>query len=265
MRQSLKDIVGVLAGVVPFPEPIVELGAFQVESQIGFADLRPFFPDKAYVGCDMRAGPGVDRIENMHRLTFADGSVGSILCLDTLEHVANCQLAVTEMHRVLAPGGVLVLASVMDFEIHEFPSDYWRFTPKAIEMLMRRFQTLQVFYQGNPAKPHTVLGIGRKSPEPFPAAISGRLATIEPEPVVSVALGLEEDALAEDMRDAALTSELATARAALARAENDLGALRDSRTWRFAMALRDLPLVRPSIAVIRHLARTVRAQRSRLP
>jgi hypothetical protein len=243
MRQNLKDIVAVLAEVLPFPEPIVELGALQVESQIGFADLRPFFRGKRYIGCDMRPGPGVDRIENMHRLSCADASVGAVLCLDTLEHVANCHLAVEEMHRVLAPGGLLVLASVMDFEMHECPADYWRFTPKAIEMLMRRFETLQVYYQGNPHKPHTVLGIGRHSPEPLPVVLEERLRIMTPEPVMMVKPGLEPDAFADETRSAALARELAAARAEVTRATAELEAMQRSTTWRLATRLRNAPVL----------------------
>jgi hypothetical protein len=253
MRQNLKDIVAVLAELLPFPEPIVELGALQVESQIGFADLRPYFPGKRYVGCDMRPGPGVDRLENMHRLSFADGSVGSVLCLDTLEHVANCHLAVDEMHRVLAPDGLLVLASVMDFEIHEFPADYWRFTPKAIEMLMRRFETLRVFYQGNAHKPHTVLGIGRRSTTPFPATLAARLHALGPEPVLEVEPGLGADAFAEETRAAAIAREIDAARAALTQARADLESVRASTTWRLAVKLRELPLLRRPLRVAARL------------
>jgi SAM-dependent methyltransferase len=255
VRQNLKDIVQLLSELVHVPEPIVELGAFQVETQVGFADLRPFFPGKRYIGCDMRLGPGVDRLENVHRLSFGDDSVGSLLCLDTLEHVANCHLAVDEMLRVLAPGGLIMLASVMDFEIHDFPSDYWRFTPKGVEMLMRRFQPLHVCYQGDALKPHTVMGLGRKAGGSFPLALRERLSALQPEPVVEVELGLGEDAFAEEMRNTSLTDELDRTRRELASTRSDLDAIRDSTTWKLAVKLRDLPFLR---GPLRQAVRAVR-------
>jgi hypothetical protein len=242
MRQNLKDAVAVLAELLPFPEPIVELGAFQVDSQVGFADLRPFFPGRRYIGCDMRQGPGVDRLENLHRLTFADASVGSILCLDTLEHVANCHLAVAEMRRVLAPDGTLVLASVMDFEIHEFPADYWRFTPKAIEMLLREFETVRVYFQGDPQKPHTVLGIARRSRHALPPELDARLSN-QVEPLVPIEPGLGADALVDETRAAVIHRQTADLETALARAHAELAEMRGSTTWRLAVALRDLPVL----------------------
>ena len=56
MRQSIKQLVRIIADTLPVPEPIYEFGSLQVAGQEGFADLRPIFPDKQYVGCDMREG-----------------------------------------------------------------------------------------------------------------------------------------------------------------------------------------------------------------
>jgi hypothetical protein len=62
MRESIKQFVKIAADTLPILEPIYEFGALQVPGQEGFADLRPIFAGKEYVGCDMREGPGVDRI-----------------------------------------------------------------------------------------------------------------------------------------------------------------------------------------------------------
>src|SRR3990172_11260268 len=108
MRDSIRQFVRLVAETLPVPEPIFEFGAFQVPSQVGFADLRPLFPGKEYVGCDMREGPGVDRILNLHRIDLPSESVGTVLVLDTLEHVEYCREAVAEIHRILRPDGLVV-------------------------------------------------------------------------------------------------------------------------------------------------------------
>ncbi|MFQ5937729.1 MAG: hypothetical protein ACE5LB_15100, partial [Acidiferrobacterales bacterium] len=51
------------------------------------------------------------------------------------EHVQSPFVAVQEAGRVLKPGGVALLASVMNFPIHSFPSDYWRFTHEGVRKL----------------------------------------------------------------------------------------------------------------------------------
>lgn len=61
----VKQFVKIVAETMPITEPIFEFGSLQVSGQEGFADLRPLFPNKEYVGCDIREGPGVD-----HRLVL---------------------------------------------------------------------------------------------------------------------------------------------------------------------------------------------------
>lgn len=163
MRENILALIKALVDSFPVVEPIVEIGSYQVAGQEVFADLRRFFPGRAYVGCDMREGTGVDRVENVHQLTFSDASVGTVLCADTLEHVANPILALSEMKRVLRADGLILMTSVMDFPIHDYPSDYWRFTPEAFRLLLEGLPYTLVGYEGDPTKPHTVIGLGSKA------------------------------------------------------------------------------------------------------
>jgi SAM-dependent methyltransferase len=165
MRDNVKELVRFVSETLQVPEPIVEIGSLQVEGQVGYADMRPFFSGKTYCGCDMRPGIGVDRIEDVEHLTFEDGSVGTVLMLDTLEHVGNCHRAMQETYRVLKPGGFIVLISVMDFPVHLHPCDYWRFTPQGFELLLDAYSPRWVFFQGNALFPHTVIGFAVKNGE----------------------------------------------------------------------------------------------------
>ena len=56
------------------------------------------------------------------------------------------------------------MTSVMLFPIHDYPSDYWRFTPQAFQLLLRGFDPSMTGFQGEPAFPHTVIGLGAKAP-----------------------------------------------------------------------------------------------------
>lgn len=49
------------------------------------------------------------RHEDLHRLSFSDGSFDALLCLDVLEHVNDPVRCMNEMARVLAPGGLAVV------------------------------------------------------------------------------------------------------------------------------------------------------------
>lgn len=91
MRESVKDLVRVVAETLPVAEPIIEFGSLQCPGQEGFADLRPLFRGKDYIGCDLHEGPGVDLVLDLHNINLPSGSAGTILCLDTLEHVEFCR------------------------------------------------------------------------------------------------------------------------------------------------------------------------------
>jgi len=157
-------MIRILARTLPFPPPIVELGSYRTDGQERIADLRSEFPGVEYVGCDLREGPGVDRLEDMERLGFADGSVGSLVSVDVLEHVRRPWKAADEAHRVLAPHGTAVFVTCLDFKIHLHPEDYWRFTPSGLDALFERFPVRILGSQGAPAFPHTVFAILFKRP-----------------------------------------------------------------------------------------------------
>ena len=65
MRDHNKAFCRLVAETFDCPGPVFEFGSYQVEGQEGYANLRGLFPGKEYVGCDMRPGPGVDRVEDV--------------------------------------------------------------------------------------------------------------------------------------------------------------------------------------------------------
>lgn len=134
MRHIIKDFVQICVEELPILTPVYEFGSLQVPGQVGFADLRPYFIGKEYVG----------------------------VCMDTLEHVEYPRIALSEIYRILKPGGLVMLSSVMNFVIHEHPSDYWRFTPEGFKSLLKPFEFSLVEWAGEELHPHTVVGIGIK-------------------------------------------------------------------------------------------------------
>ncbi len=164
MRKENIDFLEKIIGRFPkyFQEPILEIGSFRVEGQEELANIRGLFAEKKFVGVDMRAGLGVDRIENIHALRIPSNSVGSVICIDTLEHVENIEKAMNEMYRILKPYGVIVIISVMNFPIHDYPSDYWRFTPQCFKRLLEKFEDVIVESDGDEKFPTGIYGAGIK-------------------------------------------------------------------------------------------------------
>jgi len=65
-----------------------------------------------WVNSDIAAVPGVDAIADITRgLPFENDSVEVVLCQDVLEHV-DAIVALQEIHRVLMPGGRLIISAV---------------------------------------------------------------------------------------------------------------------------------------------------------
>jgi SAM-dependent methyltransferase len=162
MRESIKQFVQLSAETLPVVEPVYEFGAIQVPGQEEFANLRPFFPGKEYVGTDMFKGPGVDVVLNLHEIDLPEDSIGTALVLDTLEHVEFPRKAMEEVFRVLKPDGIAVISSCMNFPIHGYPYDYWRFTPEAFKSLLRPFASSFAEMAGDQKFPEIIVGVGFK-------------------------------------------------------------------------------------------------------
>jgi SAM-dependent methyltransferase len=63
---------------------------------------------------------------------IADGSFDTIICSDVLEHLHRPAFAVSEMNRMLRPGGKVLLSVPFMYGLHEQPFDFHRYTRHTI-------------------------------------------------------------------------------------------------------------------------------------
>lgn len=166
MRDHNKAFCRLVAETFDCPGPVYEFGSYQVEGQVEYADLRSLFAGKEYVGCDMRPGPGVDRVEDVSAIHLPDNSAGTVLCIETFEHVFEVRRAFDEVYRILKPGGLFVITSPLNFRIHGYPDDYWRMTPNCLRRMLSPYDARLSGYQGYHKFPHSVMGLGFKTPAP---------------------------------------------------------------------------------------------------
>src|SRR5262249_5259708 len=99
MNHFLHGVARAVAETFDLPGPIVEIGSYQVEGQEAIADLRGLFAGKPYTGLDRRPGPGVDLVADVEDLPQADQSVGTVLAMNTFEHVPRFWRGFAEIHR----------------------------------------------------------------------------------------------------------------------------------------------------------------------
>lgn len=138
--------------------PTVELGSYDVNGS-----LRCIFSGP-YVGVDMRPGPGVDVVATAAEVPLRSEYFDVCVCTEMLEHDAFFWLSAVEMHRLLRPGGILLLSTRgFKFPQHDFPEDYWRFSSEALYKLFEwaQLQTLMVETDLGPGYPG-VLATARK-------------------------------------------------------------------------------------------------------
>ncbi len=166
MQEFIRQFVKICADELAVRGPLYEFGAYQVK-EVAEENLRPIFPDIEYIGTDMRAGPGVDIVLNLHDIDLPDDSAECVLCLETLEHVEYPRRALSEIYRILSPTGIAIISSQFYFPIHNYPNDYWRFTPEGFRSLLKEFNYSAVFSFGEkPEFPASVVGVGIKGKTP---------------------------------------------------------------------------------------------------
>jgi SAM-dependent methyltransferase len=165
MNRFMHGVARAVAETFDLPEPILEIGSYQVPGQEGIAELRSLFPGKEYLGIDIRPGIGVDQVADVEDLPFVDGSFGTVIAMNTFEHVPRFWRGFEEARRVLRPAGAFLVSCPFYFYMHSFPGDFWRFTPQALELLLEGFPSKLIGWHGPAKRPASVwsLALGEEA------------------------------------------------------------------------------------------------------
>jgi SAM-dependent methyltransferase len=123
------------------------LESYQTEEKIldigsGGSAYGRLFPNRLTVDIDPERNPEI--VADAARLPFEDASFSFILCTEMLEHVPEPQVVIDELHRVLKPGGKMVLTTRFVFPLHDTPHDYWRFTKYGLLRLFKNWEVTEL-------------------------------------------------------------------------------------------------------------------------
>lgn len=83
-----------------------------------------------------------------HVLPFPDAAFDAVLCTEVLEHIPDPAETIREIHRVLKPGGRLILTLPWSARFHYQPYDYHRYTPSMLQTLFAAFTAPEVKPRG---------------------------------------------------------------------------------------------------------------------
>jgi SAM-dependent methyltransferase len=111
----------------------------------GTGRWRALFPAPVdYVGLDMTKWEGVTVVASAEKIPLPDASFDIVFSNAVLEHVQDVAAAMSEMRRVLKPGGELILGTHGVWPIHGEPYDYRRWTPYGLEWESKAFASTRV-------------------------------------------------------------------------------------------------------------------------
>jgi len=109
----------------------------------GRQPYRHLVPATRYVGVDVdtpvtRALGVAELLYDGRVLPVSDGAFDAVLCSQVLEHVFTPDEFVRELHRVLRPDGLLLLAVPFAWDEHEQPHDFARYSSFGLRSLLKK-------------------------------------------------------------------------------------------------------------------------------
>ncbi len=108
-------------------------------------DRRALYPNS--IGVDMQEGEGVDFVHNMNApLPEALGKFDHIDLVSVLEHCDKPWLVCENIARAVNPEASILVSTPFAWRVHGYPSDYWRITIRAYEVLFPNVQWVERGY-----------------------------------------------------------------------------------------------------------------------
>lgn len=132
---SIERAVSEFAAKLPVGARVLDAGA-------GEGTYASFFRNHRYCGVDFTMGgaewdySGLDAVADLLALPFRDESFDACLSIVTLEHVRDPACVLREIARTLRRDGRLLLVVPQDWEVHQSPHDYFRFTRYGVRHLL---------------------------------------------------------------------------------------------------------------------------------
>jgi len=132
---AIEDSVANFAKALPRDVRVLDAGA-------GETAHKHYFAAQRYCGLDLGIGDRawdysrLDVLGDLETLPFPDSTFNAVINIVTLEHVLHPARVLCELGRVIEPGGLFLLVAPFQWEEHQQPHDYGRFTRFALQRLL---------------------------------------------------------------------------------------------------------------------------------
>ncbi len=101
-----------------------------------------------YLAVDLRWTPLVNIVARGEQIPLASAQFDVVICTQVLEYIPEPGEVIAEIHRVLRPGGCLLLSVPAVFP-RDSDQDIWRFLPESLRRLLRSFHDVEVVAEGS--------------------------------------------------------------------------------------------------------------------
>ena len=133
----IEEAVSSFASNLPDKGRVLDAGA-------GEGKFAHHFRRQRYVGVDLAIGESswnysrLDCIADLVSLPFADSTFDACLNVVTLEHLPEPAAALAEIGRTMKPGAPLLVIVPHEWEVHQAPHDYYRYTRHGLQHLLEK-------------------------------------------------------------------------------------------------------------------------------
>lgn len=108
-------------------------------------DYKPYFPN-GYAVTKRRDVPADMHVDLYYReiSKIASESYNIVVCTGLLEHIPDPERLIADMHRILKPGGRLIISASAVFSFHECPNNFFHFTPYGFKLLFKDWSKIEM-------------------------------------------------------------------------------------------------------------------------
>ena len=142
---DIDDAVRAFAGSQPPGARVLDAGA-------GEQQYAHYFQRPGYCAVDLAVGDAawdysrLDAIADLTALPFRPGAFDAAIHIVTIEHLREPARALAEIGRSLKPGARILVAAPHEWEVHQAPHDYFRYTRYGLAYLLEAagFENLEI-------------------------------------------------------------------------------------------------------------------------